>query len=158
MHSTITRLKALARRLESGDELERWGGGCITDYLEGAQDGLSLGQAFGVSAHGGQAWWHKEARQQQDEALRVFVANHLSGLEDTEQATQLHEKILRYMDTTWRHDRDRGSVPKSHTGTTRDDLFRLFQIAEHRLPLTEKYLLTILRESERPLDFPRSDP
>ena len=110
--------------------------------------------------HGGQAWWHQDSLERQNNALREFVATHLPGLSQTEQARQLNELILRYLSSIWRYDRDRGAVPTSHIGTIREHLFHLVQIAEHRLPLSQKQLLRILRVGtfKRPLDVPDSDP
>lgn len=147
MHPSIARLRELVSRHEGGDELDRWLAASLSTYLEGADKGLSLEEAFGVATAQGQPpWWRQEAHEKRDEAIRL-VADHFGNIGITQQADEILKTANRYITTAWRRDRDRDEPPPEYAGTEREHLWKALQATGGKFPESPRHVRRILEES-----------
>lgn len=82
----------------------------LAQYLEHADEGVTLDEAFGLRPkRGGEHWWVSEARVIRDTAIRD-IAETFPGGSVRELARQVAYSASRYQGARWRHDQEREKV------------------------------------------------
>ena len=125
-----------------------WAADCFRKYLQGAHEGVSLEQAFGLTVGpGGMPWWREESLKARDDAIRKLADQHFGNLDLNGQANALLETIRRYRGSRWRFDRLKDRMPESYAGTRSELLYETLRRGGGDLPGSKKHLLQILSVS-----------
>lgn len=116
-------------------------------YLQGAEYGVSLDEAFALTCAPGQApWWRSEALGRRDAAIRALARQFHPGRAVARQAADIHAALLIYKSGCWRFDRRNSEPPASYLGTPRAILFDILRLSE--VILSERQLQRILSAGE----------
>ena len=110
----------------------------LQDFLH--RRALTLDEAFEIiRAPGGIPWWREEAIRSRDAALRELARRYWPNLSVTSRARNISTLCRRYAATAWRHDRERGQMPASYSGTPRELIWTAFK-SDARMPIGERQL------------------
>ncbi len=146
--TSIKRLRRLAVALADGSADGQWLAGRLSDYLAGAERGLSIDAALGLASMPGEAsWWTAEALEVRDDALRGLAERHSARCKTASAAYKIERLALRYATSAWRYDRDHDVMPERHRDTETEFLWQAFKAGA--MPLNKRQLQTILAGRQR---------
>lgn len=142
----IDNLREILRRCHTGERLPRpvaaWLARALDEFLSHRRH--SLDEALGLkSPKGGVPWWLEEAIRRRDQALRGLARCHFPTLSVSGQAARIRALALRYAASTWRFDRECGSMPERYAGTDKEWLWSAFKSGAP-MPICERQLRHVL--------------
>lgn len=142
--ASVEKLRRLVPIIEAGDADSKWLAGCLQQYLDGAERGLTVETALDLARQPGQvAWWTEAAIERRDTALRELAARFWPGSMVGSQARAIERLALRYATSAWRLDRERDDMPARHEGTATECLWRAFKSGA-AMPIKQRRLESIL--------------
>ncbi len=147
--TSIRKLRRLAAALEAGDADSKWLASRLRQYLDGAERGLTIEMAVGLSPPPGQAaWWTLEAVQVRDAALQELAEHFWPERTPGAQARAIEQLALRYFAASWRFDCDRADMPERYGGTATEPLWRAFKSGA-TMPLKWRQIANILTAEKK---------
>ncbi len=125
-----------------------WAADCFRKYLQGAPEGVSLEQAFGLTVGPGRVpWWREESLKARDDAIRRLADQHFGNLDLNSQADEILQTIRRYRRGRWRFDQSKECIPEYYVGTPSGLLYEAFRSGDGDVPESKRHLLRILSAS-----------
>lgn len=107
-------------------------------YLQGAEHGVSLDEAFALTCAPGQSpWWRSEALGRRDAAIRTLARRYFAGRSVALQAAQVHAALDIYASGLWRFDRRNSDPPKHYLGTPKLILFDILRASDKILSVRQ---------------------
>jgi len=131
--AAIARLRRIAACAAAGEALGEdgeWLADALAAYLEHADAGVSLEQAFAIDTpRGALPWWRRERLARRDAALRAFAHAAFPKLKPHAQGAAVLEAATRYGASGWKWDCVASELPRRIAGTPRAHLWHAMQAA-----------------------------
>lgn len=101
----------------------------LAEYVRGAQDGVSLGDAFGFKVpRGVSAWWEQERLAERNELIRAIARQHFRRPSVRQAANELTRELRRYESGAWLRHRAYTEPPAALRGTLQESFFALLKL------------------------------